>query len=157
MILLFRSGTYVELMPHPLCLPAYLYFDLGIPRGSISLFPRSKPANLTHSFRQKIKLVLNATRLHARNLATFAVIYKLSMIVLRNINPADVGKEGRYDSFFAGLLGGYAVFGRQRGSISQQVCFFFPFQKHSCFIFYLWDTFIVFWRAKLMSVRVFRS
>lgn len=44
------------------------------------------------------------------------------MIVLRNISPAASGKEGRYDSFFAGLLGGYAVFGRQRGSISQQVC-----------------------------------
>jgi len=49
------------------------------------------------------------------------------MIVLRNIHPADVGKEGRYDSFFAGLLGGYAVFGRQRGSISQQVCSRKPF------------------------------
>lgn len=43
------------------------------------------------------------------------------MLVLRNINPAGSGKEGRYDSFFAGLLGGYAVFGRQPGSISQQV------------------------------------
>lgn len=43
------------------------------------------------------------------------------MLVLRNISPAGSGKEGRYDSFFAGLLGGYAVFGRQRGSISQQV------------------------------------
>jgi peroxisomal membrane protein 4 len=43
------------------------------------------------------------------------------MILLRNINPTGAGKEGRYDSFFAGLLGGYAVFGRQRGSVSQQV------------------------------------
>ena len=43
------------------------------------------------------------------------------MIVLRNINPTGAGKEGRYDSFFAGLLGGYAVFGRQPGSVSQQV------------------------------------
>ena len=43
------------------------------------------------------------------------------MILLRNINPGGAGKEGRYDSFFAGLLGGYAVFGRQPGSISQQV------------------------------------
>lgn len=42
------------------------------------------------------------------------------MILLRNI-PGGAGKEGRYDSFFAGLLGGYAVFGRQPGSISQQV------------------------------------
>jgi hypothetical protein len=65
--------------------------------------------------------VFKATRQHARNLATFAIIYKASMIVLRNISPKGSAKEGRYDSFFAGLLGGYAVFGRQRGSISQQV------------------------------------
>jgi peroxisomal membrane protein 4 len=43
------------------------------------------------------------------------------MIVLRNVNPTGVGKEGRYDSFFAGLLGGYAVFGRHKTSITQQV------------------------------------
>jgi peroxisomal membrane protein 4 len=46
------------------------------------------------------------------------------MILIRNINPGGAGKEGRYDSFFAGLLGGYAVFGRQPGSISQQVCIY---------------------------------
>lgn len=43
------------------------------------------------------------------------------MILLRNLNVSEAGKEGRYDSFFAGLLGGYAVFGRQRGGISKQV------------------------------------
>ncbi|CEJ57588.1 Putative Peroxisomal protein [Penicillium brasilianum] len=73
------------------------------------------------TFREKVKLVFKATRQHARNLATFAIIYKASMIVLRNISPKGSAKEGRYDSFFAGLLGGYAVFGRQRGSISQQI------------------------------------
>ncbi|KAK9548532.1 hypothetical protein V6Z77_008436 [Aspergillus fumigatus] len=72
-------------------------------------------------FREKVKLVLKATRQHARNLATFALIYKGSMIVLRNVNPTGVGKEGRYDSFFAGLLGGYAVFGRHKTSITQQI------------------------------------
>ncbi|KAJ5232630.1 hypothetical protein N7468_005586 [Penicillium chermesinum] len=76
------------------------------------------------TFREKIKLVFNATRHHARNLATFAFIYKASMIVLRNLNVAESGKEGRYDSFFAGLLGGYAVFGRQRGSISKQIVYY---------------------------------
>ncbi|PYI35059.1 putative peroxisomal membrane protein [Aspergillus indologenus CBS 114.80] len=73
------------------------------------------------TFREKVKLVLKATRQHARNLATFALIYKGSMILLRNINPVAVGKEGRYDSFFAGLLGGYAVFGRHKTSITQQI------------------------------------
>ena len=74
------------------------------------------------SFREKLKLVLKATRQHARNLATFALVYKSSMIVLRNLNLSEAGKEGRYDSFFAGLIGGYTVFGRNRGSVSQQVC-----------------------------------
>ncbi|KAE8141013.1 peroxisomal membrane protein 4 [Aspergillus pseudotamarii] len=73
------------------------------------------------TFREKAKLVLKATRQHARNLATFAFIYKSSMIVLRNVNPSGVGKEGRFDSFFAGLLGGYAVFGRNKTSITQQI------------------------------------
>ncbi|PWY89327.1 peroxisomal membrane protein 4 [Aspergillus heteromorphus CBS 117.55] len=73
------------------------------------------------TIREKAKLVFKATRQHARNLATFALIYKSAMIVLRNINPAEVGKEGRYDSFFAGLLGGYAVFGRHKTSITQQI------------------------------------
>ncbi|RJE23246.1 Peroxisomal membrane protein [Aspergillus sclerotialis] len=73
------------------------------------------------TFREKVKLVLKATRQHARNLATFAFIYKSSMIVLRNLNMAQAGKEGRYDSFIAGLLGGYVVFGRNRGSVSKQI------------------------------------
>ncbi|KKA18494.1 Peroxisomal membrane protein (PmpP24) [Rasamsonia emersonii CBS 393.64] len=72
-------------------------------------------------FREKIKLVLKATRQHARNLATFAVIYKSTLFALKYLNPAGSGKEGRYDTFVAGLLGGYIVFGRNPGSISQQI------------------------------------
>ncbi|KAJ5708412.1 hypothetical protein N7488_008213 [Penicillium malachiteum] len=87
----------------------------GIVYGSKVRFPHALV------FREKVKLVLKATRQHARNLSTFAVVYKLSMIVLRNLNPTGSGKEGRYDSFFAGLMGGYTVFGRQPGSISQQI------------------------------------
>ncbi|EKV20010.1 Peroxisomal membrane protein (PmpP24), putative [Penicillium digitatum PHI26] len=95
----------------------------GIVYGSKVRFPHALVTKLIASLyriREKTKLVLKATRLHARNLSTFAIIYKASMIVLRNI-PSGAGKEGRYDSFFAGLLGGYAVFGRQQGSISQQI------------------------------------
>ena len=104
--MLFRSGAYVE----------------NILSGAFLGLCFSRANGFHSRFRQKIKLVLNATRLHARNLSTFAIVYKASMIVLRNLNPAGRGKEGRYDSFFAGLLGGYAVFGRQPGSVSQQVC-----------------------------------
>ncbi|GKZ50230.1 hypothetical protein AbraIFM66951_003225 [Aspergillus brasiliensis] len=71
--------------------------------------------------REKVKLVLKATRQHARNLATFALIWKGVMLALRNINPTTGGKEGRYDSFVAGLVGGYVVFGRHKTSITQQI------------------------------------
>jgi hypothetical protein len=42
------------------------------------------------------------------------------MLVLKNTSPT--GKERHYDSFLAGLLGGYAVFGRTiHNSVSQQI------------------------------------
>jgi len=70
------------------------------------------------SFREKLSLVLKATRQHARNLASFAVVYKTSMLILRIIH----GKEGAYDTFFAGLLGGYTIFGSaKQGSVNQQI------------------------------------
>lgn len=73
------------------------------------------------SFREKVGLVLKATRQHAMNLARFATIYKTSMLVLALLNPKKPGKEGPYDAFFAGLLGGYYVFGRHANSVKQQI------------------------------------
>ncbi|KAK5036435.1 hypothetical protein LTS07_002162 [Exophiala sideris] len=64
------------------------------------------------TLREKVRLVLKATRQHARNLAFFAVVYKSTMLLLRLLNPTNPGKEGPYDTFFAGLAGGYTVFGR---------------------------------------------
>lgn len=68
------------------------------------------------TLREKLRLVFKATRQHARNLAYFATVYKSSMLILRLLNPARPGKEGPYDTFFAGLLGGYVVFGREKQS-----------------------------------------
>jgi len=74
------------------------------------------------SFREKIRLVLKATKQHAWNLAAFATVYKSAMLVLRLLNPKRPGKEGPYDAFFAGLLGGYTVFGRaKQSSVNQQI------------------------------------
>lgn len=74
------------------------------------------------SFREKVWLVYKATRQHARNLASFAVVYKSCMLLLRYMDPTPGGKEGPFDTFWAGLIGGYTVFGRGRqGSVSQQV------------------------------------
>ncbi|KAJ2968199.1 hypothetical protein NQ176_g9296 [Zarea fungicola] len=78
------------------------------------------------SFKQKCQLVFRATKKHASNLARFATIYKLSMLALKRFGPTP-GKEGPLDSFFAGLLGGYIVFGQRSprtgkiSSVSQQI------------------------------------
>ncbi|KAF4984829.1 hypothetical protein FZEAL_57 [Fusarium zealandicum] len=72
------------------------------------------------TFRQKVSLVLRATRHHATNLARFAVIYKLTMLALKYFGSTP-GKEGSYDSFMGGLVGGYFVFGgrsKRTGKIS---------------------------------------
>ncbi|KAI8632538.1 peroxisomal membrane protein 4 [Xylariaceae sp. FL1651] len=72
------------------------------------------------TLRQKLDLIFRATRTHARNLAKFATIYKLTCYVLKHYG-ATPGKEGQYDTFLAGLIGGYFVFGgrsRRSGKIS---------------------------------------
>ncbi|KAM3499538.1 hypothetical protein MY10362_007216 [Beauveria mimosiformis] len=78
------------------------------------------------TFRQKCQLVFRATKKHASNLARFATIYKLVLLALKHYGPTP-GKEGPYDSFFAGLIGGYFVFGQRSprtgkiSSVSQQI------------------------------------
>jgi len=70
------------------------------------------------TFREKLSLIFKATRTHARNLGSFVVLYKTTMLALSHLQK----KEGRYDSFFAGLLGGYTVFGRGgHSSVNQQI------------------------------------
>jgi peroxisomal membrane protein 4 len=77
---------------------------------------------------EKLKLIFRATKTHAQNLAKYATIYKTTMLLLRYMG-SEPGKEGPYDTFFAGLLGGYVVFGRRskRGhvsSVSKQIVIF---------------------------------
>ena len=46
------------------------------------------------------------------------------MLILRLANPVHQGKEGPYDTLFAGATGGYLVFGRGKASeraVSQQI------------------------------------
>ncbi|KAF2836418.1 peroxisomal membrane protein 4 [Patellaria atrata CBS 101060] len=70
--------------------------------------------------RQKLRLVYKATRQHARNLALFALVYKSSLLLLKSSRPS--AKEGHYDTFLAGLTGGYLVFGRtSHNPVTQQI------------------------------------
>jgi hypothetical protein len=72
------------------------------------------------TLRSKCHLVYKATRQHARNLGLFALVYKSTMLLLKHTSPTS--KERHYDSFLAGLLGGYTVFGRTiHNSVSQQI------------------------------------
>ena len=78
--------------------------------------------NRRNSLREKLKIIFKSTRQHARNLATFAAIYKASMLVLRHSSPTQ--KEESPHTFLAGLLGGYMVFGRGKSgqsSVNQQI------------------------------------
>ena len=78
--------------------------------------------------REKLQLIFRATQTHARNLAKYAMVYKLTMLMLKHMG-SEPGKEGPFDTFFAGLLGGYLVFGRRSkkghiSSVSKQIVVF---------------------------------
>ncbi|KAF3938507.1 hypothetical protein ABW19_dt0206259 [Dactylella cylindrospora] len=93
----------------------------GIVYGTKVRFPHALVMVLlfrSGTFREKLKLILKATRQHARNLGSFVLLYKTSMLSLRHLQKT----EGRYDSFISGLIGGYAVFGRGgNSSVNQQI------------------------------------
>ncbi|KXJ95988.1 peroxisomal membrane protein 4 [Microdochium bolleyi] len=78
------------------------------------------------TLQQKLGLIYKATRQHATNLAKFATIYKATCYILKHFGPTP-GKEGTYDTFVAGLLGGYFVFGGRSprtgkiSSVNQQI------------------------------------
>jgi hypothetical protein len=69
------------------------------------------------SWIERIKVILRASKQHATNLAKFVAIYKSLLLLQRKLNG---GKGRPHDSFFAGLLGGYFVFG-ERNAINEQV------------------------------------
>ena len=64
-----------------------------------------------------MKTIIRATRTHATNLAKFVTLYKTLLLLQKKING---GKTRSHDTFFAGLLGGYVVFG-DRTAINEQV------------------------------------
>ncbi|RKP08428.1 peroxisomal membrane protein 4-like protein [Thamnocephalis sphaerospora] len=69
------------------------------------------------SIKEKMEIVLKATKTHARNLAFFVTIYKTLMLVQRKLCD---GKELSAHSFLAGLVGGYFVFGKNT-SVNKQI------------------------------------
>ncbi|POS85497.1 peroxisomal membrane protein-like protein [Erysiphe pulchra] len=103
----------------------------GAVYGAKVRFPHALVITLLYrsgTLREKLSVILKATRTHATNLATFALIYKLSLLLLKHLS-SDPRKDGNYDTFIAGLIGGYLVFGRRSAngrvsSVSKQIVIF---------------------------------
>ncbi|KAI0048004.1 peroxisomal membrane protein 4 [Auriscalpium vulgare] len=68
-------------------------------------------------WQSRLKVIFRATKNHAVNLAKFVTLYKTLLLLQRRVNG---GKERPHDTFFAGLLGGYVVFG-ERNAINEQI------------------------------------
>lgn len=107
--------TFASLLQYGLPVPLWQVRH-PLPCDSIEQLADEKPISLL----DKARLILKATRQHARNLAAFAATYKAIMLTLRSISPTR--KEESSHAFLAGLVGGYLVFGRGiQSSVNQQI------------------------------------
>lgn len=77
---------------------------------------------MTHSSWQKrLGYVYKATKQHSLNLAKFVTVYKTALLLQKILGG---GKERKADTFFAGLVGGWLVFG-ERNAVNEQVAYLF--------------------------------
>ncbi|TCD70073.1 hypothetical protein EIP91_005055 [Steccherinum ochraceum] len=65
----------------------------------------------------RLKTIFKATKTHALNLAKFVSLYKTLLLLQKKANG---GKERSIDTFAAGLIGGYLVFG-ERSAVNEQI------------------------------------
>jgi peroxisomal membrane protein 4 len=65
----------------------------------------------------RLKVIYRATKQHALNLAKFVSLYKTLLLLQKKVNG---GKGRSADTFIAGLIGGYLVFGN-RTAVNEQV------------------------------------
>ncbi|WWC61911.1 uncharacterized protein I303_104497 [Kwoniella dejecticola CBS 10117] len=92
----------------------------GLVYGVKIRFPHALVMTLLFSHKPwpaKIKGIFSATRTHALNLCKFVTIYKLMLLLQKRLNG---GKERDLDTFVAGGLGGWYVFG-ERTPINEQI------------------------------------
>ncbi|KAJ7630620.1 Tim17/Tim22/Tim23/Pmp24 family-domain-containing protein [Roridomyces roridus] len=68
-------------------------------------------------WKARARVIFRATKQHAFNLAKFVALYKSFLLLQKKANG---GKERSMDTFVAGLLGGYIVFG-ERTAINEQI------------------------------------
>ena len=70
-----------------------------------------------YSWNARARTIFQATKAHATSLMKYVALYKTLLLVQKRANG---GKERSFDTFFAGLVGGYIVFG-DRNAINEQV------------------------------------
>lgn len=68
-------------------------------------------------WQSRIRVIYRATKQHALNLAKFVSLYKTILLIQKKLNG---GKERESDTFVAGLIGGYFVFG-ERNAVNEQI------------------------------------
>ncbi|KAI8899276.1 Tim17/Tim22/Tim23/Pmp24 family-domain-containing protein [Globomyces pollinis-pini] len=70
-------------------------------------------------FKTMLNFILKVTFQHSRNLAFFVTIYKSLLLIQKKIK----GVEHSFDSFIAGIIGGYFVFGTDN-AVNQQIVYY---------------------------------
>ncbi|KAJ7102254.1 Tim17/Tim22/Tim23/Pmp24 family-domain-containing protein [Mycena belliarum] len=81
-------------------------------------------------WKSRVRLIFRATKQHAFNLAKFVSLYKTFMLIQQKANG---GKPRSSDTFLAGLLGGYIVFG-DRTAVNEQIVLYVVSRVVSSFI-----------------------
>ncbi|KAG5335589.1 hypothetical protein E4T56_gene13265 [Termitomyces sp. T112] len=82
------------------------------------------------NWQTRVRNIYRATRQHAFNLAKFVTLYKTFLLIQRKTNR---GKERNIDTFIAGLLGGYIVFG-DRNAVNEQIVLYVVSRVISSFL-----------------------
>lgn len=97
---------------------------MSICRGFVSEWSRFL------SWWSRSRLIANTTKTHALNLAKYVATYKAIMLLQKRVN---LGIPRTLDTFIAGLVGGYVVFG-ERTPVNEQVCLNMsaPWSTYSC-------------------------
>jgi len=96
----------------------------GIVYGAKIRFPHALVMTFlfgSGSAQSKLEKIYEATYTHAKNLGTFVFVYKSLMALQKYVE----GKEKSHHAFFAGLVGGYFVFGNYSNINYQIVLYLF--------------------------------
>ncbi|KAJ1921677.1 hypothetical protein H4219_000409 [Mycoemilia scoparia] len=101
-------------------------FRNGIVYGTKIRFPHALVMTFlfrSGSLKDKLKAIFVATKTHARNLAFFVTIYK-SMVLAQKYMLTG-GKQQDWQTFIAGFVGGYIVFGENNNVNNQIILYLF--------------------------------